>query len=80
VGESGTIKAATEGATAPETLRSTDRLKDKTLESGPLGERSRRRSKSLRPKRTAGGTRNAKNRSSGTILVKRRNRKIAGKC
>ena len=45
----------TEGATAPETLRSTDHLRDKMLESGPLGERSRRRSKSLRPKRTAGG-------------------------
>jgi len=28
-------KAATEGATAPETLRSQDHLKDKMLESGP---------------------------------------------
>jgi len=48
MGESGE-KAATEGATAPETLRSTDRLEVKTLESGlPLignGEKPRRRSK-----------------------------------
>jgi len=34
MGESGKINAATEGATAPETLRSMDHLKDKMLESG----------------------------------------------